>query len=153
MRDAGALDGEDWLALAGGAPMLALELNSSAERVLLDSLLAQMSRGKGLDALSAAASLDKMVKADKRSAPLKRALDWAQKWLFDLTLASEGLPPRYFLAQGRLLQTLAQSTDTRKLLAFTGKAIQCKVQCEQPVNSRLFLEDFFLGYADLFQSS
>lgn len=153
MRDGGVRDGEDWLALAGGAPMLALELSGNTERVLLDALLAQMSQGKGLDALSAAASLDKVVKAEKRPAPLKRALDWAQKWLFDLTLASEGLQPRYFVAHGALLQTLAQATDTGALLAFSRKAIQYKVQCEQPVNSRLFLEDFFLGYASLFQSS
>jgi hypothetical protein len=57
-------------------------------------------------------------------------LDWAQKWLFDLTLASAGLPPRYFLAQRPLLQDLAQTTDTRKLLAFNqkGDTIQSPVR-------------------------
>lgn len=150
LQQAGIRDGEQWLALAGGSPLLALELSAKPERVLLDSLVSQMSRGVLLDPLAAAALLDKTVKAEKRPAPLKRMLDWAQKWLFDLTLASEGLPPRYFLAQAPLLQRLAQATDTRRLLAFNRKAIQCRRQCEQPVNSRLFLEEFFLDYARLF---
>ncbi len=124
LRDAGVRDAEDWLALAGGSPLLALELSASGERVLLDSLLAEVSRGAGLDPLAAASRLDKVVKAEKRPAPLKRVIDWAQKWLFDLTLASEGLPPRYFLPQGPLLQRLAQATDTRQLLAFNKKALQ-----------------------------
>lgn len=150
LRQAGVSDGEQWLALAGGSPLLARELADRGERVLLDALLAQVSRGRELEPLAAAALVDKTVKAEKRPAPVKRMLDWAQKWLADLTLASAGLPPRYFLAQAPLLQRLAQSTDTRKLLAFNQKAIQYKAQCEQPVNSRLFLEEFFLNYAKLF---
>ncbi|MBL8374123.1 DNA polymerase III subunit delta' [Accumulibacter sp.] len=153
LHDAGVRDAESWLALAGGSPLLALELNGSGERVLLDSLLAQVSRSQGIDPLAAAAEMDKVVKADKRPAPLKRAFDWAQKWLFDLTLASEGLAPRYFLAQAALLRRLAHGTDSRKLLAFSRKAIQYKAECEQPLNSRLFFEDFFLSYAKLFRTS
>ena len=153
LSDAGVREAENWLALAGGSPLLALELSNSGERVLLDALLAQLTRGNSLDPLAAAANLDKVVKAEKRPAALKRALDWGQKWLFDLTLASEALPPRYFLAQALLLQALAQTTNTRKLLAFNRKAIQYKAQCEQPLNSRLFLEDFFMSYARLFRTS
>ena len=144
---------DDWLALAGGSPLLAVELAGSGERALLDALLAQVARTEGFDPLAAAANLDKLVKADKRPAPLKRTLDWAQKWLFDLTLASAGLSPRYFLPQAPLLQRLARATDTGKLLAFNRKALQYKAQCEQPLNSRLFLEDFFLTYAGLFRTS
>lgn len=153
LSDAGVREAENWLALAGGSPLLALELSNSGERVLLDALLAQLSRGSSLDPLAAAANLDKVVKAEKRPAPLKRALDWGQKWLFDLTLVSEGLPPRYFLAQALPLQALAPTTNPRKLLAFNRKAIQYKAQCEQPLNSRLFFEDFFMGYARLFRTS
>ncbi len=153
LSDAGVREAENWLALAGGSPLLALELSNSGERVLLDALLAQLTRGNSLDPLAAAANLDKVVKAEKRPAALKRALDWGQKWLFDLTLASAALPPRYFLAQAPLLQALAQTTNTRKLLAFDRKAIQYKAQCEQPLNSRLFLEDFFMSYARLFRTS
>lgn len=152
LRDAGVTGPKHWLALASGAPFLALELSNSGERLLLDSLLEQVSRGPGLDPLAAAANVDRLVKAEKRPVPLKRALDWAQKWLFDLALASQGLPPRFFLGQAAQLQRLAQTSDLRRILAFNRKALQYKAQCEQPLNSRLFLEDFFLGYARIFGS-
>lgn len=150
---AGIRDAENWLALAGGAPFLALGLSASGEGVLLDALLAQVSQGRALDPLTAAANLDKVIKAEKHPAPLKRMLEWGQKWLFDLTLASQGLPPRYFLAQATLLQGLAQASETRKLLAFNRKTLQYKTQCEQPVNSRLFVEDFLMSYARLFHDA
>ncbi len=153
LRQAGISDAAHWLALAGGSPLLAVELGSSEERVLLDALIAEMSRGTTLDALSAAASLDRVIKAEKRPAPLKRMIEWSQKWLFDLTLASEGLPLRYFFSQSQVLQRLAKTTDTANLLAFNRKTLQYKMQCEQPLNSRLFLEDFFLSYAALFRTS
>jgi DNA polymerase-3 subunit delta' len=62
----------NWLALAGGSPLLALELTAAASASCSMRLLAQVSRGQGFDPLAAAADLDKVVKADKRPAPLKR---------------------------------------------------------------------------------
>ena len=153
LRQAGINDGGRWLALAGGSPLLAAELGASEERVLLEALIAEMSHGIDLDPLAAAAAIDRVVKAEKRPAPLKRMIEWSQKWLLDLTLASEELPVRYFLTQEQLLRQLAKSTDTPNLLAFDRKTLQYKLQCEQPLNSRLFLEEFFLNYAALFRTS
>jgi len=153
LRQAGVDEAERWLALAGGAPLLAVELGSSEERVLLDALIEQMARGGEIDPLFAAAAVDKVLKAEKHPAPLKRLVEWAQKWLFDLTLASTSLPPRYFVTQAKLVQRLAASADAAGLLAFNRKALQYKAQCEQPLNSRLFLEEFFLSYAALFRTS
>jgi DNA polymerase-3 subunit delta' len=153
LLQAGVSDAAHWLALAGGSPLLAVELGTSGERVLLDALIAEMSRGSSLDPLGAAANLDRVIKAEKRPAPLKRMIEWSQKWLFDLTLASEGLPLRYFLSQSPLLQRLAKSTESADLLAFNRKTLQYKMQSEQPLNNRLFLEEFFLSYVALFQTS
>jgi len=153
LRQSGVDDAERWLALAGGSPLLAVELGGPDERTLLDALIAQMSRGRDFDPISAAAAVDKVLKAEKGVAPLKRLVEWSQKWLFDLILACEGLPVRYFVTQAPLLQRLTQGLDSRKLLAFNRKAIQYKAQCEQPLNSRLFLEEFFLSYAALFRTS
>ncbi len=152
LRQAGVNEAARWLALAGGSPVLAVELGSE-ERALLDVLIAEISRGSKIDPLAAAAAVDRVVKAEKRPAPLKRIIEWAQKWLFDLTLVSAGLPLRYFLAQDHLVQRLAKSSDTASLLAFNRKTIQYKLQCEQPLNTRLFLEEFFLSYAALFRTS
>jgi DNA polymerase-3 subunit delta' len=153
LRQAGVADAERWLALAGGSPLLAVELGSPEQRALLDALVVEMLRGKHLDPVAAAAAVDKVLKAEKGAAPLKRMVEWSQKWLFDLMLANEGQPLRYFVPQAPLLQRLVQGIDSRKLLAFNRKAIQYKAQCEQPLNSRLFLEEFFLSYSALFRMS
>ena len=153
LREAGVGDAAHWLGLAGGSPLLAVELAGSGQGNLLDALVAELARGAALDALAAAAALDRVVKAEKGPAPLARLVEWAQKWLFDLTLVSEGLPPRYFLSQRAILERLAQASEPGVLLAFARKAIQYRLQCEQPLNSRLFLEDFFLSYATLFRTS
>ena len=152
LRDAGIDDAPRWLALAGGAPLLAVELGNSDERLLLDALLVEISRGERLDPLAAATVIDKVVKAEKRPVPLKRVVEWVQKWLLDLLLTSEGQPPRYFVADAAVLGRLAKCTDTARLLAFNRKTLQYRLECEQPLNSRLFLEAFFLNYAAAFSS-
>ena len=153
LAQAGVDEPAHWLALAGGAPLLAVELGSKEESALLNVLVAEMARGSALDPLAAAAAVDRVVKGDKRPAPLKRMIEWAQKWLFDLTLAAEGLPLRYFLGREPCLRNLAQATAMPNLLAFSRKTLQYKMQCEQPLNSRLFLEEFFMAYAALFRAS
>lgn len=153
LDEKGVADAQRWLALAGGSPLLAAELGTSGESAVLDALISQMARGKNLNPVAAATALDLVLKAKKGAAPLKIVVEWSQKWLLDLTLASQRLPPRFFITQAKMVQKLAESTDTRKLLAFHKKAIQYKAQCEQPLNSRLFLEDFFMSYAAIFQTS
>ena len=151
LTDNKVADGALWLALSGGAPLLAQNLAQSDERVLLDAMVDELKRGATINPLSAAAALDRIVKAEKRSAPLKRLIEWAQKWLTDLTLASQGLPPRFFLAHTDTLKKQSAASDPARILAFSRKALQYKAQCEQPLNSRLFLEDFFLGFAAVFR--
>jgi DNA polymerase-3 subunit delta' len=159
LRAEGIDDAERWLALAGGAPLRAAAMGSADERAersdraLLDALTAELGRGERFDAFAAAASLDRVVKAEKAPAALARLAGWVQHWLFDLTLAQAGLPVRYFVRERALLQSLAQATDLRRLLAFNAKALQYRTAAEQPLNSRLFLEDFCLGYAALFARS
>lgn len=153
LRDAGVGDPTHWLALAGGAPLLAVELAGSEQGGPLDALIEALARGGRLDALAAAGALDRALKAEKGAAPLARLVEWAQKWLTDLALAATGCPPRYFVAQSAALRALAATTDAARVLAFARKAIQYRLQCEQPLNSRLFLEDFFLAYATLFRTA
>jgi DNA polymerase-3 subunit delta' len=148
----GIADAARWLALAGGSPFLAAELGSGDERALLDALVTELAKGGRVDPLAAAAAADRAVKADKRPAPLKRLIEWGQKWLLDLTLLRVGQAPRYFLAQDMPLKHLAGRVELSGLLAFSRKALQYRMQCEQPLNSRLFLEDFFMNYVALFES-
>ena len=152
LRQAGVADVEHWLALAGGSPLAAVELGSSEERVLLDALIAELSRGKQIDPLAAATSLDRVIKAEKRPAPLKRMIEWSQKWLYDLALACEGQALCYFVSQTPTIQRLAKAVGTASVLAFNKKTLQYRMHCEQPLNSRLFLEEFFMSYAAMFRT-
>ena len=153
LRQSGVADPAHWLALAGGSPLLAVELGSSEERVLLDALVTELSRGRQIDPLSAATSLDRVIKAEKRPAPLKRMIEWSQKWLYDLALASEGQALHYFVSQAPTIQKLAGLAGTARVLAFNGKTLQYRMHCEQPLNSRLFLEEFFMNYAAMFRTT
>ncbi|HJW04716.1 MAG TPA: DNA polymerase III subunit delta' [Azospira sp.] len=146
-------DAGRWLALAGGAPLLAAELATSGQRSLLDVLLGQLQRGSGLDPLAAAAAVEKTLKGDKSgSLTMKRVVDWLQKWGTDLTLAAQGLPVRYFAGEGATIGRLATPVTASKLFNFNRKLCKYKAQSEHPLNSRLFLEEIFFGYRDLFVS-
>ena len=153
LREAGVDAAERWLALSGGAPLLAARLGASGERQIIDALVDHLVRGEALDPLVAAAALEKVVKADKGEAgnpPMRRLMDWAQKWMFDLGLANAGLPVRYFVGETSKIGCLASRCDRQRLLAFARKSLQYRRQSEHPLNSRLFLEDFLLGYAGIF---
>jgi DNA polymerase-3 subunit delta' len=148
---AGVKEAAHWLALAGGSPLLAVALGSGDEHVLLDALMMELAKGGRLDPLASAAALDRVVKAEKRPASLKRLVEWGQKWFVDLVLLRVGQAPRYFLSQSAPLKELSMRTELPDLLAFSRKALQYRQQCEQPLNSRLFLEDYFLSYVSLFE--
>lgn len=153
LRAEGIDDAERWLALAGGAPLRAAAMGSTepgGDRALLDALVGELARGDRLDPLAAAAALDRVVKAEKAPAPLVRLLVWLQHWLCDLSLAQAGQPPRHFLREQAALQRLGRAADLRRLLAFSAKAIQYRAQAEQPLNSRLFLDELCIGYAAIF---
>ncbi len=150
LSGAGVREAERWLGLAGGAPILAAELAASGERQLIEALIQQLARGGGIDPLAAAAALDKVVKSEKGAQPMKRLMEWAQKWLVDVSLRSTGLSSRYFVAEGSQLDAVVRAANPLRLLAFSRKSLQYKRQAEHPLNSRLFLEDFFMGYAAIF---
>lgn len=150
LADVGVKDSAGWLALAGGAPCLAAELADSGERSLLDALLQALRQGSQLDVLAAATSLDKVVKAEKGAMPLKRLVEWLQKWHHDLARLSGGLPVRYFLAEEKALQALVGSTDARTVLAFNKPLLRFKRESQSQVNARLFLESLLQGYSALF---
>lgn len=144
-------DGGRWLALAGGAPRLAAELAGSGQRGLLDALLGQLQKGRQLDPIAAAALIEKTLKADKSGAlTMKRTVEWLQKWSADLALVAEGLPPRYFQADGATIGQLAASSSTIKIINFNRLLIKFKAQSEHPLNLRLVLEELFFAYRALY---
>jgi DNA polymerase-3 subunit delta' len=146
---AGLRDAATWLALAGGAPFLALQLAEKTadwQSLLIDVL----QRGERLDVLSAAARLEKNLKTVKGENPLPQCVDWAQKWLVDLNLAAQNLPVRFYLGERAKIMLLAKKSQPLRLSRFYRQLLQLRRESSHPLNLRLFLEQFFLAYRALF---
>ena len=150
LAEAGVSDAGRWLALAGGSPGLAVELAGSGQLAWLDILIKRLASGKTMDPLASAADLEKAVKDSKGKLPLKMLVDAMQKWMVDLNLASRGMPVRYFLPQATTISGLADMIQPVRLIRSYRTLISHRLEAEQPLNPRLFLEGVFLEYRALF---
>ncbi len=150
LADQGLEQPERWLALAGGAPGLALALAESGQKAWLDSLAGRLGAGRSLDPLGVAAEMEKAVKDSKGRLQLKQVVEAFQKWLVDLSLARNGLPVRYFLQQQATISGLADMIQPARLIQSYRVVITRRQEAEQPLNARLFLEGLFLDYRALF---
>jgi len=147
----GIADPEPWLALAGGAPLLALELAQSGQN-WPEELARWLSAGAKLDALAASAAVDKMLKESKGRFGLRQWVEWAQKWSVDLLLARKRLPVRYFLRHRATITSVVASVPEIRLQHFYRRLLEYRREVEQPLNTRLFLDEFFLNYRALFSN-
>lgn len=150
LGDAGIADPGRWLALAGGAPALAVELAGSGQLAWLETLIKRLVGGKQADPLGLAGEIEKAIKDSKGKLLLKNVVDALQKWLVDLTLAKNGLPVRYFLPQAATIAGLADMIPAVSLIHAYRDLIARRQEAEQPLNARLFLEGIFLDYRSLF---
>jgi DNA polymerase-3 subunit delta' len=150
LQAADLADAEIWLALAGGAPCLALELAARARNDGFAELMAALGEGGRLEVLATAAALEKPLKAGKGENPLPQWVDWLLKWLVDLNLAAHGLPIRFYLRHGAKIEALARQSRPEKLVRAYRALLVLRRESEQPLNLRLFLERFLFEYRALF---
>ena len=150
LADEGVTQPERWLAMAGGAPGLAMELAASGQGAWLELLATRMGLGPNGDPLSIAAEMEKSIKDSKGKLTLKQVVEALQKWLVDLTLARNALPIRYFLPQQSIISGLADMIPPERLIHLYRALITRRQEAEQPLNARLFLEGLLLDYRALF---
>ncbi len=150
--DAGIREPGSWLALASGSPMLALALAQAGDGGWFAALREQLLQGGEVDALAGAAAIERGIKEGKGKPALRAVVEWAIKWMVDLTLVRNGLPTRYFVGQTATMKTLVAGVPEIRLLRFYRHLLQCRREAEQPLNARLFLEEFFLNYRALFMN-
>jgi DNA polymerase-3 subunit delta' len=148
---AGLADAQRWLALAGGAPGSAREL-ATGGAAWLEVLTTGLAAKGALEPLALAGELDKLVRESKGRLALKAVVEAMQKWLVDLTLASNGLPARYFLPQQATISGLADIIPSHRLVRAYRQLLTRRREAEQPLNSRLFLEGLFMDYCSLLRS-
>ena len=152
LAGAGLKEPERWLALAGGSPVLAMDMAAAGQNAWLDVLATRLGAGRNGDPLAVAAELEKAIKDSKGKLLLKQVVDAMQKWLVDLTLARNGMPVRYFLPQQATISGLADMIPPARLIQSYRAVITRRQEAEQPLNARLFLEGLFLDYRALFAS-
>ena len=147
----GLTQAEQWLALAGGSPGVALELAASGKDGWLELLTRRLAASE-FEPLGLAAELDKVVKESKGRLALKSIVEALQKWLIDLTFVSNGLPIRYFLPQQDTISGLAAMIPPEHLVRAYRHLLTRRREAEQPLNSRLFLEGLFMDYRGLLRN-
>jgi DNA polymerase III subunit delta' len=152
LGDSGLKEADRWLALAGGSPVLAMDMAVAGQSAWLDILATRLGAGRNGDPLAIAAELEKAIKESKGKLLLKQVVDAVQKWLVDLTLARNGMPVRYFLPQQATISGLADMIPPARLIQSYRAVITRRQEAEQPLNARLFLEGLFLDYRALFAS-
>ncbi len=150
LADEGVERADHWLALAGGAPGLALDMANSGQNTWLDLLVSRLGAGRATDPLGMATELEKAIKDSKGKLLLKQVVEAFQKWMVDLNLARNGLPVRYFLQHQAKISGLADMIPPARLIQSYRAAINRRQEAEQPLNARLFLEGLFLEYRALF---
>lgn len=150
LQAAGVSPGEEWLALAGGSPLLAIELAAEQQGNWLGRLAERLAGGLQNDPLLAAGELEKIIKESKGRLTLKQVVDGMQKWLIDLTLLSTGCSLRYFLGYESKIRQLAAMIPPERTIRLYRALCNSRREAEQPLNPRLFLEGLFLDYRTLF---
>ena len=152
LADTGISDGARWLALAGGAPLLATEMAQSGQGGWLQVMTERLALGQRCDPLRLAGDMDKLIKESKTGISLKQVVDALQKWLIDMNLAKQGLAVRYFLNWQPTISELTDMIPHVHLLHAYRALGSRRQEAEQPLNARLFLESLYLDYRALFAS-
>ncbi len=129
------------LDLAGGAPLLALQMAEEGEASL--GLIKHLTMGEKLDAFVCAPLFN--------SIGMERALDALQKWVFDLLACKLAQHLHYHASHSNALQPLCKGVNLQALLSFQYRLIDAKKTASHPLNNELQLENILLQYTQLFK--
>lgn len=142
LRAHGIPDAENALAYAANAPLAAVE--DAEERAARDALIAGRLADGNRDALELADSCQGVAPS--------RVIYWLQKWTVDLVLARTAGTVRYHQRHAPVLRALAGALAPDRLLRFERSLTEAAAVSQHPLNPRLFLEDIFLRYAQIWEA-
>ena len=129
------------LDLAGGAPLLALQLAEEGE------INAQLAKN-----LALGAKLDPFTCAPLfLSLGMERAVEILQKWLFDLQAYYQTQTLHYHSQYAGALQALCKSVNLNLVLRFQDKLLEAKKTANHPLSNEVQLENILLQYTQLFK--
>lgn len=128
------------LAMTGNAPLLALELDGSGYWDARAALLRQLARDE-FDPLAAAEAV--------RDCPIVYAIEWLQKWSYDLVCTRTLARVRYNIDYAEAISRLARRVDALAALRFHRAMVNLQPVAHHPLNARLLCESMLLTYRDL----
>lgn len=132
---------ENALDLAGGAPLLALQMAEEGDAS------AQLAKN-----LALGAKLDPFMCAPLfLSLGMERAVETLQKWLFDLQAYYQTQTLHYHSQHAAALQALCKSVNLMLLLNFQTKLLEAKKTANHPLSNEVQLEQLLLQYTQLFK--
>jgi DNA polymerase-3 subunit delta' len=135
---------ESLLALAGGAPLLAVNYFKDGFLELRGGL------ARDLSALAAGEGDPVGVAGQWKSHGALRCLGWFQTWLHDLAvLAGAGGGSLYNPDQQARLQTLLKALNLIRLFRFSDIVAEATRQAEGPLDEQLLLEDVLIRWTRL----
>ena len=140
LKQNGATHPELALAQAGGAPLLAAELDTDEYWT---------SRKQFLDGL-ASHTFDPLALAEKfATQPIPQIINWLQRWTYDLASLCFQQRLRYNPDCKDALTIAARSADGLEVLRFHRELVRFQRIVNHPLNARLLIEDLLLRYAHL----
>ncbi|MCC2595550.1 DNA polymerase III subunit delta' [Pusillimonas sp. MFBS29] len=130
----GVSEAEQWLAVAGGAPLLAQELAQSGDKPYPEWL------ARLLGDLAAARTADIGALADQLEAQAPEAwIDTLQRAFLDLMLAASGASLRYFPALEKQVAAVAAGASPARLAETAKWLAQQRAVAGHPLNAKLFV--------------
>jgi len=132
LADQGIDEPAQWLAAAGGAPLLALQLAQSGETACpewLMQLIQPLSKGETVDIGPVADLLEKQ--------PAVAWVDVLQRFFVDLILAASGAPVRYFPSMAEKIAATAQAASLASLSETARWLSLQRAVADHPLNAKL----------------
>lgn len=127
----------DLLAFNSGAPLFNVEPTQDALREQLLTILAEP---------RLLAVLDYAAAFDKWKLPLSVLLDWLHKWLIDVSLAAQKMPPMYYPRHQEAAMKIAQKTNPATLFALIGSINRLKPYGQHSLNVKMQTEFLLSEY-------
>ncbi len=143
LKQKGVSQPELALAQAGGAPLLAAELDNPAYWA---------ARLQFIDGLCSR-SLDALALAERcGTQPIPQIINWLQRWTYDLASLGSGHKLRYNPDCAEALISASKRVKTLEIMRFHRELVRFQRVVNHPLNPRLLLEDWLLRYCQLVQS-
>lgn len=145
LKQQGIRNPEERLASAGYAPLAALEFNNDDYLERHGDFIRQISVTRSFNPIALA---EDMHKSD-----LYTAVNWLQKWCYDLMSFHMTRTIRYHLDRHAAIKSQASGIDPRLMAGYLRTLAETQKLASHPLNPRLFLEELLFSYVTVLSSA